>query len=202
MNEIRQATARSQEGWADAAGLAAENFAAHAERAGLLDLAYTEVDSPIGKLVIAVTPRGLARLALPNEASDEVLARLARDISPRVLRVPSRLDDIRRQLDDYFDGRLTRFKVRVDLHRLPSFQRSILQAAKAIPYGKVSTYTRVADKAGRPAAVRAAGNALGANPVPIVVPCHRVLRSDGSLGGYGGGVDLKRRLLDLERKNS
>lgn len=202
MKEIQQAAARVESMWEEGADQAAENFRLKAERMGLVDVAYAEVESPIGKLIIASTPRGLAKLALPNESTETALEKLARDVSPRILRLPARLDEVRRQLDEYFEGRLQRFSLRVDLNRLAPFQRSVLQATKSIPYGRVSTYRRVASKAGNVAAVRAAGNALGANPVPIVVPCHRVLRSDGSLGGYGGGLEVKRLLLDLEKANA
>lgn len=202
MNELHAAAARSHPAWDEAARQVAERFAATADRVGLVDVAYAEVDSPIGKLLVATTPRGLAKLAFPSESPESVLERLAREISPRILELPTKLDDVRRQLDDYFSGRLTEFSLRVDLNRLANFQRAVLRAAKAIPYGKVSTYRGVATKAGNRAAYRAAGNALGANPVPIVVPCHRVLRSDGSLGGYGGGLAVKRLLLELEKANA
>ncbi|MFN2526168.1 MAG: methylated-DNA--[protein]-cysteine S-methyltransferase [Actinomycetota bacterium] len=201
MKELKQATARLDTIWDEEADQAAERFAGAAEPAGLVDVAYAEVGSPIGDLIVASTRRGLAKVAFPNESPDIVLERLAREVSPRILRVPAKLDDVRRQLEEYFAGRLQSFSLRVDLNRLAPFQRSVLKATKTIPYGRVSTYRRVADKAGNAAAVRATGNALGANPVPIVVPCHRVLRTDGTLGGYGGGLEVKRLLLDLEEAN-
>ena len=129
---------------------------------------------------------------------DEVLEEIARRVSPRVLEAPARLDGVRRELDEYFDGRRERFETPVDWSHLAGFTREVLRATAAIPFGDVSTYAGVAEAAGSPRAVRAAGNALGANPMPVVVPCHRVLRTGGALGGYTGGLERKEFLLRLE----
>ena len=173
-----------------------------AERAGeegLLDIAYAHVDSPLGSLVVAATERGLVRLAYPGRPLDAVLGELAARVSPRVLEAPARLDAVRRELDEYFEGRRRRFDLPLDwaLTR-GQFGRRVLEATAKIGFGDVSTYAEVADRAGSPRGMRAAGNALGANPIPVVVPCHRVLRSGGALGGYTGGLDKKEFLLRLE----
>ena len=173
--------------------------AALAERAaaeGLLDVAYAVVDSPLGPLLVAATPRGLVRLAY--SPGDEVLEDLARRLSPRVLEAPERLDDARRELDQYFDGRRTGFDVPIDWSLASGFAGKVLRQTARIGFGQTSTYAEVASRAGSPRAVRAAGNALGANPVPVVVPCHRVLRTGGALGGYTGGTERKEFLLRLE----
>jgi methylated-DNA-[protein]-cysteine S-methyltransferase len=172
-----------------------------AAAAGLLDVAYCEVDTPVGRVVAARTPRGLARLAYEdtNAGLDAVLESLAARLSPRIVEAPARLDDVRRELDEYFAGRRHDFSVPVDLALVRgAFARRLLEATAKIPFGGTSSYAEVAAAAGSPRAVRAAGNALGANPIPIVVPCHRVLRSGGALGGYTGGLERKRRLLSLE----
>jgi methylated-DNA-[protein]-cysteine S-methyltransferase len=166
---------------------------------GLLDVAYADVDSPLGPLLAARTPRGLACLAYEDGERDALLDRLAAGLSPRVLEAPARLDDVRRELDEYFAGRREHFDVAVDLSLVRGpFGRRILEATAAIPFGAVSTYRGVAEAAGNAAAVRAAGNALGANPIPIVIPCHRVLRTGGTMGGYTGGLHRKEHLLQLE----
>lgn len=187
---------RSARRW-DGATEASARMAAAAEAAGLLDVAYAEVESPFGPLVVAATPKGLVRLAYPNE--EGVLDELAARVSPRVLEAPSRLDEVRRELEEYFDGRRHEFGVPVDwaLTR-GGFVRRVLRATARIPFGSVTTYRDVAARAGSPRAFRAAGNALGSNPIPIVVPCHRVVRSGGHLGGYGGGLHRKEELLRLE----
>ncbi|HEY7331988.1 MAG TPA: methylated-DNA--[protein]-cysteine S-methyltransferase [Candidatus Limnocylindria bacterium] len=176
--------------------------AAVGERAaaeGLLDVAYGTLDSPLGELLVAVTPRGLVRLAYDDEAvEDDVLAELAERVSPRVLRAPERTDAVRRELDDYFAGRRHGFETRVDWSLVRGFAGDVLRATARVPFGEVSTYRDVAAAAGSPRAYRAAGNALGSNPIPIVVPCHRVLHAGGGLGGYTGGLDRKRHLLRLE----
>ncbi|HEY8581810.1 MAG TPA: methylated-DNA--[protein]-cysteine S-methyltransferase [Capillimicrobium sp.] len=175
-------------------------LAARAADEGLLDVAYARVDSPLGPLVVAVTPSGLARVAYEdfNGGLDAVVEDLAARISPRVLEAPARLDDVRRQLDEYFDGRRDRFDVAVDLELARGFGRRILEATAAIPFGETRSYREVAEAAGNVKATRAAGNALGANPIPIVVPCHRVLRTGGGLGGYTGGLEKKEVLLRIE----
>ena len=181
-----------------AAARAAERFAARAADDGLIDVAYAEVDSPLGRLVAASTPRGLVRLSYADERVDDVLRDLAARVSPRVLEAPGRLDEVRRELDEYFGGRRRGFEVPVDWRLTRGFGRRILRATARIPYGKLATYRVVASRAGNERAVRAAGNALGANPIPIVVPCHRVVRTGGGLGGYTGGLHRKRFLLELE----
>ena len=170
-----------------------------ASTAGLLDVAYATLDSPVGKLLLASTTRGIVRIAYVDEADeDAALAELAARISPRVLAAPRKLDDPRRELEDYFYGRRRRFDFGLDWRLTQGFGRRVLKATARIPYGDVSTYKRVATAAGSPRGSRAAGNALGSNPLPIIVPCHRVLHSDGGLGGYTGGVERKRLLLGVE----
>jgi methylated-DNA-[protein]-cysteine S-methyltransferase len=169
--------------------------------AGLLDVAYTMEDSPVGRLLLAVTRRGLVRIAYLDgeEHADRVLEDLADHISPRVLAAPARLDETRRELEEFFAGGRQRFGLALDWSLIrPGFGRRVLQATSRIPYGSVSSYKLVAGEAGSPRAYRAAGTALSGNPIPIVVPCHRVLHSDGGLGGYTGGLDRKTALLSLE----
>jgi methylated-DNA-[protein]-cysteine S-methyltransferase len=167
---------------------------------GLLDVAYADVDSPVGPLLAAATPEGLVRLAYAENDRDAVLTDLAARVSPRVLEAPARLDPVRRELDEYFAGRRHAFDLPVDLSLVRGpFGRRVLEATAEIPFGSVLTYTEVAGRAGSPRGSRAAGNALGANPVPIVVPCHRIVAAGGALGGYTGGVERKRALLALER---
>ncbi|MGI8512359.1 MAG: methylated-DNA--[protein]-cysteine S-methyltransferase [Solirubrobacteraceae bacterium] len=178
---------------------AAATLAARAEEEGLVDLAYAELDSPLGTLVAAVSPKGLVRLAYEDGRRDAVLEDLAARVSPRVLEAPARLEPLRRELDEYWNGRREHFDVALDLRLTrPGFTRRILTATTQIPFGESSTYLGVAERAGSPRAVRAAGNALGSNPIPIVVPCHRVLRTGGGLGGYTGGLQRKEFLLGLE----
>jgi methylated-DNA-[protein]-cysteine S-methyltransferase len=170
-----------------------------AAAAGLLDVAYAELDSPVGTLLLAATPAGLVRLAyVDGDGREAVLADVAARISPRVLAAPRRLDGPRRELDEYFRGRRRQFDTDLDWQLLSDFGRRILQVTAAIPYGSVSTYKEVATRAGSPRGFRAAGNALGANPLPIILPCHRVLHVGGGLGGYTGGLERKRTLLALE----
>jgi methylated-DNA-[protein]-cysteine S-methyltransferase len=163
-----------------------------------VDVGFAEVESPFGRLLVAVTSRGLLRLAYPDEAPDQVLEELADRVSPRILRAPARTDAIVRQLGEYFEGDRLRFDVPVDWSLTGGFGRKVLRTTARIPYGDVRTYGQVAMGAGSPRAYRAAGNALGANPIPIVVPCHRVVQAGGRLGGYTGGVERKEFLLRLE----
>jgi methylated-DNA-[protein]-cysteine S-methyltransferase len=165
---------------------------------GLLDVAYATADSPFGTLLLAKTPRGLVRLGLPGEDVEAIVADLAGRISPRVLQDPARLDEERRELDDYFAGRHA-FELPIDWQLSGGFLLRARQGIAAIPYGETRTYTDLARAAGNERAVRAAGSACSRNPIPLVVPCHRVLRSDGSLGGYAGGLEMKERLLELEQ---
>jgi methylated-DNA-[protein]-cysteine S-methyltransferase len=167
-------------------------------RLGLADAAYSWADTPLGRLLVAVSPRGLVRVSYPDEEGDRALDALARALSPRIVESAPATDEVRRELDQYFGGERRTFDVRVDLSPVRGFSRRVLQAAARIPFGSVRTYREVATAAGSPRATRAAGNALGANPVPIVVPCHRVVRTGGGLGGYAGGLERKERLLRLE----
>jgi methylated-DNA-[protein]-cysteine S-methyltransferase len=176
-----------------------EQLAERASEEGLLDVAYATVDTPIGELVVAATERGLVRVALPGQELDLVLNQLAERVSPRVIAYPRRLDEARRELDEYFERKRERFEIPLDWRLSHAgFYRRVLRATAKVPFGEVITYTQAAKRAGSPRAVRAAGSALGSNPIPIVVPCHRVIRSGGDVGNYGGGPELKRLLLDLE----
>jgi methylated-DNA-[protein]-cysteine S-methyltransferase len=171
-----------------------------AAAAGLLDVAYATLDSPVGQLLVAATPRGLVRIAYLDEAGEEpVLEQLAARISPRVLAAPRRVDEPRRELDEYFSRRRHQFDLPIDWALTRGFGRRVLRATARIPYGEVSSYRQVAAAAGSPRGSRAAGNALGVNPMPIVVPCHRVLHTGGKgIGSYTGGVHRKEALLRLE----
>ena len=175
-------------------------FAERAAADGLLDVAYTVTESPFGPLTLAATRRGIVTVGLPNLGTDEVLERLAQRISPRVLEAPAGFDEARRELELYFEGRLREFDLPLDWQLTAGFRRKVLRATAGIPYGETRSYTEMADRAGNARAQRAAGSALGSNPIPIIVPCHRVLRSGGALGGYGGGLPMKERLLELERR--
>jgi methylated-DNA-[protein]-cysteine S-methyltransferase len=175
-----------------------DRLAERASQEGLLDVAYTTTDSPFGPLLLAATPRGLVRLGLPNQDAEELLVELADRVSPRVLEAPAALDETRRELDLYFDGRLDHFELPLDWSLSDGFRLRVQRAIASIPYGQTRSYTEIALRAGNERAVRAAGTACGRNPLPVVVPCHRVLRSGGGLGGYGGGVPMKRALLELE----
>ncbi|MBV9819868.1 MAG: methylated-DNA--[protein]-cysteine S-methyltransferase [Solirubrobacterales bacterium] len=172
-----------------------------AAQEGLLDVAFAPVSSPLGELIVAATPAGVVRLAYDDETRDEVLANLAARISPRVLETPSRLDAVRRELEEYFVGTRTAFELPLDLQLSAGFRRAVLDATAQIPYGHTGTYRSVATAAGSPRAFRAAGTALATNPIPIIVPCHRVLRSGGGIGPYRGGSERKQMLLDLEAEH-
>jgi len=179
------------------------NVCEAAAAAGLLDIAYATLDSPLGRLLLATTPQGLVRIAyLDYTDEDAVLEDLARKLSPRVLAAAWRLDEPRRELDQYFAGGRQDFDLPLDWRLTQGFTRRVLEATAGIPYGATATYKQMASKAGNERASRAAGNALGSNPIPIVVPCHRILHSDGGLGGYTGGVDKKRLLLAVESGQS
>jgi methylated-DNA-[protein]-cysteine S-methyltransferase len=194
-----EAALRGRDDVADSAAEAVERAIASARALGLTDVAYAFEPSPVGDLLVAVTPRGLIRLAYnAHEHSDEVLEELARKVSPRVVEAPAALDEVRRELDEYFAGRRTAFEIPIDWRLHDGFGRRVLKATARIPFGTVLTYGEVAAKAGSPRGHRAAGNALGANRVPIVVPCHRVVRSGGKIGGYTGGIERKEFLLGLE----
>ncbi len=178
---------------------ALERLRERAAAEGLLDVAYATVDSPFGPILLARTPQGLVRVALPGEDVGEALTDLAARISPRVLEAPARLDEERRELADYFAGRRRRFELAIDWQLSHGFLLRARRGIAAIPYGETRTYRDLARGAGNERAVRAAGAACSRNPIPLVVPCHRVLRSDGSVGGYAGGTAMKERLLELER---
>lgn len=165
---------------------------------GLLDVAYTTVDSPVGRLLLAATPRGLARVAYDREDHDAVLDTLAHRLSPRILRAPARLDGVARELDEYFAGRRRTFDLDLDLSLSHGFRQVVQRHLPEIGYGQTRSYREVAELVGNPRAVRAVGTACATNPLPVVVPCHRVLRADGSLGGYVGGAEAKSVLLRLE----
>jgi methylated-DNA-[protein]-cysteine S-methyltransferase len=165
---------------------------------GLLDVAYRTLDTPVGALLLAATPVGLVRVAYPIEGHDAVLATLASAISPRVLHAPARLDDAARQLDEYFAKRRSDFEVPVDLRLAHGFRRAVIEHLRAIGYGRRESYADVAAAVGSPRAVRAVGTACAHNPLPVVIGCHRVVRSDGSVGQYVGGAATKAVLLDLE----
>ncbi len=169
-----------------------------AEAEGLLDVAYTTVDSPVGTLLLAATPRGLVRVAYGVEDHDRVLDTMSHRISPRVLRAPRRLDAAARELDEYFGGRRRVFDLPLDLSLSAGFRQLVQRHLPEIGYGQTTTYGQVAKLVGNPKAVRAVGTACATNPLPIVVPCHRVLRSDGAVGRYVGGTDVKQALLRLE----
>jgi len=175
-----------------------KRLAERADAEGLLDVAYATMESPFGKLLLAGTRRGLIRVGLPNQDCEGLLEELSERISPRVLEAPERLDEARRELELYFEGELSEFDLALDWRLSRDFRRRVLRAISLIPYGQTRTYTEVATSAGNGRAVRAAGSACGSNPIPIVVPCHRVLRTGGALGGYGGGLPMKQALLELE----
>jgi methylated-DNA-[protein]-cysteine S-methyltransferase len=181
----------------DVEGLRAD-LARRAADEGVLDVAYGIADSPLGPLTVIVTRRGLVRLSYGHEEVDARLDEIASRISPRILASPARTDAVRRQLDEYFSGQRHGFDVPIDWRLVRGFAGDVLRATARIPFGSVSSYREVATEAGSPNAYRAAGNALGSNPIPIVVPCHRVLHAGGGLGGYTGGLERKRYLLHLE----
>lgn len=176
-----------------------DGLALRAAEASLLDLAYATVDSPVGPLLLVASERGLTRVAFASQGHDQVLTQLAVTISPRVLEAPQRLAPAARELAEYFDGHRRAFDLPLDLTTTGEFRRTVQQLLPTVAYGHTVSYTELAALAGRPAAVRAVGTACATNPLPVVVPCHRVLRGDGSLGGYLGGLEAKRTLLQLER---
>ncbi len=170
-------------------------FREAAAAAGLIDAAFDLADTPIGMLLVAATDRGLCQISFdPDRGLDELSEAAGR----RVLRVPRRIDAARRELDEYFEGRRTEFDLPLDVSRVPEFQRVVLEELVLVPYGQVTTYGALAARVGKPRAARAVGGAMHNNPIPIVLPCHRVIGASGSLTGYGGGLDRKRALLELE----
>ena len=189
---------RRRDDIAAAAERAARAFNARAAEAGLVDIAYGWIDTPVGRLLVASTEDGVLRVGFPSESIDRTLEDLARKVSPRILEDGLRLERTRRQLGEYFEGRRKSFDMPLDRRLIHGFHRQVLDVTERIPYGSVSTYKIVAEKAGSPRASRAAGNALGSNPIPIIIPCHRVVNTGHGLGGYGGGLDKKAMLLNLE----
>jgi len=167
-------------------------FRAAALHEGLIDVRVDHIDSPVGELFVAATPKGLCRISYAPEGQEE---ELARQIGPRLLRVP--LDQVRRQLDEYFEGRRRAFELALDL-RVSPFYRQVLDQLAQVPYGQLDTYGALAARVGRPRAARAVGGVMNRNPLPIVLPCHRIVGANGSLTGYGGGLEVKRALLELE----
>lgn len=194
-NAIRRALSASD----DEASAAARGFAARAEREHLIDVAYASYDSPFGSGIVATTERGIVCVALPNLPVDDLLERLAMTVSPRILEAPARVDRARRELDEYFTGRRREFDLQLDWRLVtPGFYTRVLEATSRLPFGVTSTYGEIAAEAGNPRAYRAAGSALGHNPLPLVIPCHRILRSGGDVGHYGGGRAMKETLLRHE----
>jgi methylated-DNA-[protein]-cysteine S-methyltransferase len=177
---------------------AAERFRASASDAGLVDVAVGTLDSPVGELFVAATPRGLASIAFEGIDRDVLLGRFARELSPRVVATARATDDVRRELDQYFRGARRRFDLPLDRRLMSRFMRDVLGATSRVGFGRLATYGEIAGTIGRPNAARAVGAALGANPIPIVVPCHRVVGANGKLTGYGGGLPRKEFLLRLE----
>ncbi|MYV47995.1 methylated-DNA--[protein]-cysteine S-methyltransferase [Streptomyces sp. SID2888] len=175
-----------------------QRLEAAAQAEGLVDVAYTTVDSPVGKLLLAATPKGLVRVAYARENHDQVLEALAAKLSPRILRAPKQLDEVARELDEYFDHRRQQFDLPLDLSLSRGFRQLVQKHLPQIGYGQTRSYKEMAEMVGSPKAVRAVGTACATNPLPVVVPCHRVLRTDGTLGGYIGGLEAKTTLLDLE----
>ncbi|MGW5646549.1 methylated-DNA--[protein]-cysteine S-methyltransferase [Saccharopolyspora sp. NPDC003752] len=169
-----------------------------AQREGLLDVAYRTVGTPVGELLLAATERGLVRVAFDRQGHSSVLESLAELISPRILRAPARLDEAARQIDEYFAGRRRAFDLPLDWRLTRGFRLNVLEHLPDIGYGRTASYAEVAAAAGSPRAVRAVGTACATNPLPVVVPCHRVVRSDGTSGGYVGGAEAKETLLNLE----
>jgi methylated-DNA-[protein]-cysteine S-methyltransferase len=175
-----------------------ERLARSADIEGTLDVAYRTFDSPLGTLVLATTERGLVRIAFDRDGTDQVLSELSAKISPRILRAPAKLDGVARELDQYFAGARTTFDLPLDLQLASGFRRNVLSHLPEIPYGHTASYADIARWAGNPRAVRATGTACATNPLPIVIPCHRVIRTDGSLGNYAGGPAAKQQLIRLE----
>jgi methylated-DNA-[protein]-cysteine S-methyltransferase len=175
-----------------------ESLAASAARDNILDVAYRTMDTPVGSLLLAATPRGIVRVAFESEGFDEVLVSLAQRLSPRILAAPAQLDEAAQELDEYFAGHRKVFDLALDFSLAAGFRRQVLNHLQTIGYGRTESYADVATAAGSPKAMRAVGSACATNPLPVLVPCHRVLRSDGALGGYLGGLDAKRALLALE----
>lgn len=176
-----------------------DRLTARAADEGLVDVAYRTIDTPLGELLLAATTGGLVRVAYPNEGHESVLQSLADRISPRIVKAPKRLDPVARELDDYFAQRRRSFDVPLDWRLSSGFRRTVLTHLPEIGYGRTASYAAIAKAAGNPKAVRAVGTACATNPLPVIVPCHRVIRSDGTFGGYVGGPAAKEMLLTLEK---
>lgn len=177
-----------------------DQLSRRADEEGLLELAYRVLETPVGRLLVIRGPRGVVRVAFEREGFSQVLATVAAKASPRLLHAPWKLDAVAREFDEYFGGRLRRFETPVDFMLSSGFRLSVQQELPAIGYGRTTTYRELAERLENPRAVRAVGTACATNPLPVIVPCHRVLRSDGTLGGYLGGLDAKTTLLELERE--
>jgi methylated-DNA-[protein]-cysteine S-methyltransferase len=199
MGSVEQVLSRARTAPArEAVDTATSRFVRTAEKEKLVDVVFARVDSPFGELLVASTPKGVVEISLPRYDQERALEELARRVSPRIFESPERLDPVRKELDEYFAGKRTSFDVSLDWQLSHGFALRVLKATARIPYGKVSSYREMAGKAGNIRATRAAGNALGGNAIPIIVPCHRVLRTGGGLGGYGGGLPMKEALLKME----
>jgi methylated-DNA-[protein]-cysteine S-methyltransferase len=197
-NDLTSELASALDGDPDQLRLLRDRLAAAAQAEGILDIAYRTVDSPVGSLLLAATEVGLVRVAYAAEDHDKVLQTLANRISPRILRAPARLDATASELEEYFDGRRRSFDLPLDWRLTAGFRRTVLHHLPEISYGQTASYASVARLAGSPKAFRAVGTACATNPLPVVVPCHRVVLSDGGIGHYLGGPDAKRTLLTLE----
>ncbi len=196
--DVAELLARLYEPDPEALSKLRDSLVGAATEAGVLDIAYRTVDSPVGTLLLAATDDGLIRVAFDREDHDAVLVSLAEKVSPRIMLAPARLDRAAGELDEYFAGTRRAFDLPLDFRLSSGFRRSVLAHLPEIGYGRTESYAQVAAAAGSPRAVRAVGSACATNPLPLVVPCHRVVRSDGSFGGYRGGPEAKRLLLSLE----
>jgi len=183
----------------DEAAAAAARLVERADAAGLADVAYATVDTPLGSMLLAGTDRGLVRVGLPRETFDDVLEEISARVSPRLVELPRRVDEARREVEQYFEGSRREFELPLDWRLITgSFRCNVLEVLTKVPFGEAITYAEAAERAGSPRAHRAAGSACGSNPIPLVIPCHRVVRTGGEMGGYGGGVEMKRYLLKHE----
>jgi methylated-DNA-[protein]-cysteine S-methyltransferase len=204
MNDLQRLLAGAADQATDAADPAMERLraavASRAQEQNLLDIAYRTVDTPVGQLLIAATPLGLIRVAYTRQDHKAVLTALAEQVSPRVLFAPAKLDEAARQFDDYFTGHRRRFELAVDLQLASGFRRAVLERLPDVGYGRTVSYGELAAEVGHPRAARAVGSACATNPVPLVIPCHRVVLGDGSPGAYVGGPEVKRVLLELEHE--
>lgn len=196
MNELQQLFTTDEA--ALRADAASETFRARAETAHVVDVSTSTIDSPIGELFLAVTPRGLLHVGFAEEDHEATMREIAASVSPRIVRAVRATDEAHRELDEYFAGSRTSFSLRLDRRLMTPFAREVLAATARVPFGAVATYGEVAARIHRPQAARAVGAALGSNPIPIVVPCHRVVGAGGALTGYAGGIERKEYLLHLE----